>query len=659
MVGEIGELSLSSSSFSSSSSSYGPPPMAKEMFFDFDSSDTPDTYTSSSNSSNNNNNNNNNILLDFPLLLGQTSLVIVFVVMLLFFLILLLIACKFKPWRRFLSSSASASRTRTIKHGDDLERPLVSEDLNLVHNQSNDFARNVSPVEADQRMLAGLSLPWGERPAPKQRLPISAQLQHSDSFILDIPDTSEDSLFGKTLLRPHRTSQSVEVKDRDRKEDLKYSPTFDGGDNGFRESVPSHTVDQRSILVLEVIAGPSCGARYSIKSTNSSRLPLTLGRVSPSDLLLKDSEVSGKHALINWNADKLGWELVDMGSLNGTLLNSQAINHPHTGSRHWGDPVEIASGDIITLGTTSKILVQISSTTESQIPFGVGVVSDAMALRRGGKKLPMEDVCFYHWPLPGTEQFGLFAVCDGHGGPSAAISASKIMPEMFSSILSDANRREKVLSQGDASDVLREAFCQTEACMNHYYEGCTATALLVWADGNENFLAQCANLGDSACFMIIDGKQVKMTEDHRISSFSERLRMQEVGAPLKDGETRICGINLARMLGDKFLKQQDPRFSSEPYISQVVYINQASRGFALMASDGFWDVVNVRKACQLIQQTKERNIGEDGEKYAEKVASCLLNEARTQRTKDNTSIIFLDFDNVVYRINSSCKVDDH
>lgn len=55
--------------------------------------------------------------------------------------------------------------------------------------------------------------------------------------------------------------------------------------------------------MLEVIAGPSCGARYSIKSTNSSRLPLTLGRVSPSDLLLKDSEVSGKHALINWNAD--------------------------------------------------------------------------------------------------------------------------------------------------------------------------------------------------------------------------------------------------------------------------------------------------------------------------------------------------------------------
>lgn len=33
-----------------------------------------------------------------------------------------------------------------------------------------------------------------------------------------------------------------------------------------------------------------------------------------------------------------------------------------------------------------------------------------------------------------------------------------------------------------------------------------------------------------------------MTEDHRITSNSERLRMQEIGEPLKDGETRLCGM---------------------------------------------------------------------------------------------------------------------
>lgn len=51
------------------------------------------------------------------------------------------------------------------------------------------------------------------------------------------------------------------------------------------------------------------------------------------------------------------WELVDLGSLNGTLLNSQPINNPDSGSRHWGEPVELASGDVITLGTTSKVYV--------------------------------------------------------------------------------------------------------------------------------------------------------------------------------------------------------------------------------------------------------------------------------------------------------------
>ncbi|KAK9933398.1 hypothetical protein M0R45_020596 [Rubus argutus] len=258
--------------------------------------------------------------------------------------------------------------------------------------------------------------------------------------------------------------------------------------------------------------------------------------------------------------------------------------------------MELASGDVITLGTTSKVFVHISSQTE--------------------KKLPMEDVCYHQWPLPGVDQFGIFGICDGHGGAEAARSASKLLPEM------------------------------TETSINHHYEGCTATVLLVWTDGDDNFFAQCANLGDSACVVNIDGKLIKMTEDHRISSYTERLRIQETGEPLKEGETRLCGLNLARMLGDKFLKQQDSRFSSEPYISRVVHINQASKAFALMASDGFWDVISAKKAVQLVLavlQTRER-YSTDGENLAEKIANILLSEARTVRTKDNTSIIFLDFD---------------
>ncbi|KAM7488635.1 hypothetical protein LguiB_026119 [Lonicera macranthoides] len=571
---------------------------------------------------------------------GGGGVAVALFLMLLLLLIVILLACR--PWRFCSRSSHSPSRFRPSIKEDDVERPLVSEDLDLVQNQRTEVSRKYVLAGAFPQSLRSFLSPRGHGLAYKQRLqPTAPQLTHSDSFVLDIPDSSEDNSNSQTLsLATNHSSEHQKY----------YQSIFGEDDDKLKDFVPKHTADRRSILMLEVTSGPSRGLRCSIESTNTSGLPLTLGRVSPSNFIVKDSEVSGKHAIIDWNSNKLKWELVDMGSLNGTLVNSQAVHHPHSGSRHRGDPIELASGDVITLGTISNIIVQITSQTE-QIPFGVGLASDPMAMRRGAKKLPMEDVCFYQWRLPGADQFGVFGICDGHGGAGAALSASKIIPEMVASILSDSFRRERVLSQRDASDVLREVFSQTEACMNHLYEGCTATVLLVWSDGHGNFFTQCANVGDSACVVNIDGKQIKMTDDHRITSHSERLRIQATGDPLKDGETRLCGLNLARMLGDKFLKQQDARFSSEPYISQVVYIHQASTGFALLASDGFWDVVSLKKAVQLVHQVRGRNAMVLGENSAKKIANYLLSEARTQRTKDNTSIIFLDFNHTTTNTN--------
>ncbi|GMN46627.1 hypothetical protein TIFTF001_015801 [Ficus carica] len=518
---------------------------------------------------------------------------VVVLLMLLLILIILLISCK--PWRFF-----SFPRSRTIKTGE-LERPLVSGDVDSTPrpNQVNELPRDYD-LEGAFFQNEQFRPPQAGLVHKSRAGTIATNLVQGDSLVLDvITDHSEDVYVGQTLKRPllrrplgDEKKQSRESLEHDRPQAYLTKDVF----------------DQRSCLNLEVIAGPSTGLRCSVQSTNPSRLPLTLGRVSPSDLLLKDSEVSGKHALINWNLNNMRWELTDMGSLNGTLLNSQPINHSDSGSRHWGEPMKLASGDIITLGTTSKIYVHITPQSESQIPFAVGIASDPMALRRGGKKLPMEDVCYYQWPLPGVDQFGLFGICDGHGGAEAAKTASKLLPKMVASILSDSLRRERVLSSCDASDILRDAFFQAEACMNHHYEGCTATVLLVWADGDENFFAQCANVGDSACVFNVDGDSIKMSEDHTVSSYTERLRMEERGEPLKDGETRLCGLNLARMLGDKFLKQQDARFSSEPYVSQVVHINQASKAFALLASDGLWDVISAKKAVQLVLQVLSPSI---------------------------------------------------
>lgn len=43
-------------------------------------------------------------------------------------------------------------------------------------------------------------------------------------------------------------------------------------------------------------------------------------------------------------------------------------------------------------------------------------------------------------------------------------------------------------------------------------------------------------------FVSVDGHQIKMTEDHKISNYSERRRIEESGEPLKDGETRLYGM---------------------------------------------------------------------------------------------------------------------
>lgn len=95
-------------------------------------------------------------------------------------------------------------------------------------------------------------------------------------------------------------------------------------------------------------------------------------------------------------------------------------------------------------------------------------------------------------------QFGIFGICDGHGGAEAAKSASKLvlnlqfksimwlpdtlvvtvfffffyrlLPEIVANLLSDSLKRERVLLQCDASDVLRDAFYQTEASLNYHYE---------------------------------------------------------------------------------------------------------------------------------------------------------------------------------------------
>lgn len=69
------------------------------------------------------------------------------------------------------------------------------------------------------------------------------------------------------------------------------------------------------------------------------------------------------------------------------------------------------------------------------------------------------------WPLSGlTLQYLLFCGLTSHE------ILYRLLREIVADILADSVRRKRVLTKCDASDVLREAFTQTEASMDHYYE---------------------------------------------------------------------------------------------------------------------------------------------------------------------------------------------
>ncbi|XP_062187320.1 protein phosphatase 2C 70-like isoform X2 [Phragmites australis] len=551
--------------------------------------------------------------------------------------ILVFVVFAFRRWwrrrrRRALEAAAAVPAPVAVQN-ENLNRPLLSENRDDHSCQSSSFLESTAGESSKIQTNRSNTTPRSHAITDSGRIypAESCPTQGETHVIIVENDTSEEFQLGSTLKRTTLSNWATP--------DKRHKRRGSGEDNRNGSSIFLKDYTYQSNLDLEVIAGPSHGISCSRKSTSSSMLPITLGRVPPNDLVLKDSEVSGKHARINWNARTLKWELVDMGSLNGTFLNSQAIHHPDVGSRHWSEPAELAHGDIITLGTSSKLSISLQN---QRVPAGVGMASDPMVARRSGKKLPMEDISFCQCPLQDVEQFGLFGIFDGHGGDGAAKAVSKILPENVANILSHPETKERVLSSSDASDVLRYAFTLTEAAIDHQYEGCTATALLIWFDQNKDYFAQCANLGDSACVMSINGKMIDMTEDHRVASTTERARIARTGKPLKDGEVRLSGLNLARMFGDKFLKEQDSRFSSEPYVSEAIHITKSCTGFAVIASDGLWDVISTKRAVQLVVEGNERNTGDNTS--ADKVANRVLSEARNLRTKDNTSVIFVDFD---------------
>lgn len=82
--------------------------------------------------------------------------------------------------------------------------------------------------------------------------------------------------------------------------------------------------------------------------TSQLRIPLkathAIGRTTDRDLCLPYREVSSHHAALRWQQDH--WEVLDLRSTNGTLLNGEKIPHGEWLPLEQGDELSFGHPDI-------------------------------------------------------------------------------------------------------------------------------------------------------------------------------------------------------------------------------------------------------------------------------------------------------------------------
>ena len=98
--------------------------------------------------------------------------------------------------------------------------------------------------------------------------------------------------------------------------------------------------------MLIIHRGPNRGELFLLNSPES-----TIGRASENDVVLDDVTVSRKHANIRRAVER--FELIDLGSLNGTYVNNNSIAR-----------ATLSSGDEIQFGKFHMLFVQ--NLTKSQ-----------------------------------------------------------------------------------------------------------------------------------------------------------------------------------------------------------------------------------------------------------------------------------------------------
>ncbi len=128
---------------------------------------------------------------------------------------------------------------------------------------------------------------------------------------------------------------------------------------------------EAAVIKLVCLAGPQAGSEYVLEGDE-----MVIGRAADNAISIPDTSVSRKHVLLRNTGS--GWAASDMGSGNGTLINSSAI----------AEETPLGNGDVITLGDT-ELKIVIEGGDESEGPSDTGDAGGSAPLARRNRDIPV------------------------------------------------------------------------------------------------------------------------------------------------------------------------------------------------------------------------------------------------------------------------------
>ncbi|XP_028805928.1 protein phosphatase 2C 51-like [Neltuma alba] len=244
-----------------------------------------------------------------------------------------------------------------------------------------------------------------------------------------------------------------------------------------------------------------------------------------------------------------------------------------------------------------------------------------------GKRRMMEDAVKIVPGFMGSYDF--FAVYDGHGGATVANACR----ERMHLVVAEQVMKEGAGQKRGLADWL-EVMCSSFMRMDREVVGedgtVGSTAVVVVVSSDHLLVANC---GDSRAVLCRGGVAFPLSKDHKPNRPDERERVEKAGGTVISWNgDRVLGIlATSRSIGDHYMK---PYVVSEPEVK--VYERTERDEFMVIASDGLWDVISNKLACEVVRRIFKMGFVKSG---AAEAAALLAELAMARGSRDNISVI--------------------